>query len=310
MLVSAPVVVTGTPDTPTRTVRAPCARHHMLSYRHAFHAGNHADVLKHMVLVALLDHLNQKDKPYWIVDTHAGAGCYALDSGHALQNAEHQGGVSRLWASNQALPPLLSRYLEVVRMFNEGDELSIYPGSPSIAMALSRDEDRLRLFELHPTDLVALRGLFGSAGKRVQIRAEDGLAGLKACVPPPTRRGLVLIDPSYEVKTDYRQVVDALDDAHRRFAAGIYMLWFPLLARAELRRMRERLQALDVPSWLEVSLQVRKPARDGFGMHGSGLFIINPPWTLPAALQAALPVLSGLLGEDEGASHTLDYRIP
>lgn len=276
----------------------------MLSYRHAFHAGNHADVLKHAVLAAMLDYYNQKDKPYWVIDTHAGAGCYQLDTGFAAKNAEYETGIGKLWARDD-LPEMLRRYVELVQGTNDDGERKLYPGSPLIAWKLLRPEDKLRLFELHPADVKLLQQTFERGGRRVQIQQADGFAGLKALLPPPTRRALVLIDPPYEVKEDYRHVVTALKEALQRFATGTYAVWYPRLQRGEIRFMLDQLKKLPAKDWLHVALDVHEPSPDGFGMHGSGLFILNPPWTLHAELQAVMPWLVNALGE-EGASYTLE----
>jgi len=280
----------------------------MLSYRHAFHAGNHADVLKHLVLVRLLRHFLQKDKAFWVIDSHAGAGRYDLDHGYATRLAEYAEGIGRLWA-HQNLPPALADYVELVRRFNRGGALTAYPGSPAFAAELLRPGDQLRLFERHSTDSALLQANFGG-DKRIHIRAGDGFAGLKSVLPPAPRRGLILIDPSYETRDDYTKVVVALKDSLARFATGTYLIWYPRLARPEARQLPERLRRLPLQSWLDASLDVRTPSADGVGMHGSGLFVINPPWTLPGDLETCLPVLVAALGQDSGASFQLDRHIP
>jgi 23S rRNA (adenine2030-N6)-methyltransferase len=280
----------------------------MLSYRHAFHAGNHADVLKHFVLVQLLRYLNQKDKPYWLVDTHAGAGVYALDKGYATQNAEHADGIARLWQRTD-LPAPLADYLDVVRSFNPGDKLRRYPGSPYVAMRLLREQDRLRLFELHATDNKLLRENFGrdfpDDTRRVAIGQADGFIEIKAVLPPPPRRGLVLTDPAYEDKRDYLRTVMSMKEGLARFATGVFAVWYPQLQRGDARELPDKLKKL-APDWLNVALTVSKPTADGFGMHGSGMFVINPPWTLAKTLNECMPVLRDALGLDEGASFTLE----
>lgn len=281
----------------------------MLSYRHAFHAGNHADVLKHAVLIELLHYLNQKDKPYLFVDTHAGAGRYSLESDSARRNAEHRDGLLRLWG-REGLPEFLARYVAAVRAFNREPAARFYPGSPAIAAGLLRRDDRARLFELHPTDAGFLQKAFPPGDKRIAIAREDGFAGLKALLPPPSRRALVFIDPSYERREDYRLLVDAVGDALHRFPAGCYAIWYPRLQKTESKQLVERLARLDPPSWLHVWLDVRRPSRDGIGMHGSGMYVINPPWTLPATLAEAMPVLTEALAVDDGARFGLDQRIP
>lgn len=279
----------------------------MLSYRHAFHAGNHADVLKHMVLVELIGHLRQKDKPFWYIDTHAGAGMYALDTPTALKTAEFRDGIGRLWIQDN-LPAPVQAYVDQVRQLNRSGKLLRYPGSPQIALQLLRPADRLHLFDLHSTDSRLLQKEY-AGDRRIRALAGDGFAGMKALLPPQPRRALVLIDPSYEDRQDYRQVVDALDDALRRFATGVYMVWYPLLSKREAVRLPGALAALRDRDWLQVEVQVKAPSEDGVGMHGSGLFVFNPPWTLPAMLEATLPALVRLLGQDATAGHLLTHTI-
>ena len=281
----------------------------MLSYRHAFHAGNHADVLKHFVLVQLLEYFNQKDKPYWYIDTHAGAGCYALDEAFARKNAEYDEGVARL-LGRKDVPSEVKSYLKVVRdLNNNSGKLRLYPGSPCCAAPLLRADDRMRLFELHPADCRLLQKTFEDQGSKAIVLEQDGFTGINAFLPPPTRRALVLIDPPYEVKTDYRTVVAMLKESLRRFPSGTYMVWYPKLHSMQSRELPEKLKRLPDTKWLHVSMDVHKPADDGFGMHGSGLFIINPPWTLPATLKKVMPWLVEVLGQDEGASFKLEFEI-
>ena len=280
----------------------------MLSYRHAFHAGNHADVLKHLVLLELLDYYNRKDKPWLYIDTHAGGGCYALDSEQADKTAEAVDGIGRLWARDD-LPPAVANYIGAVRQFNPHGKLLFYPGSPALAMTRARAQDRLRLFELHPADFESLQRTFTTEQARVQVRRSDGFAALKALLPPPTRRAVVLIDPPYEVKDDYRRVVDTVRDAMRRFPTGTFVVWYPMLARPEARALPERLAGLEAGNWLDVRLAVRDAPRDGLGMFGSGLYVINPPWVLPQHLEAALPWLVKQLGADAGAGFDMEHHI-
>ncbi len=283
----------------------------MLSYRHAFHAGNHADVLKHFVLIELARYLGQKDAPFWIIDTHAGAGLYALDTGYATQLAEYVDGIGRLW-NRKDIPPALGEYLSLVRELNPDGQLRAYPGSPWIAQRLLRNEDRLRLFELHTTDSKLLqdnfRTLDAKLQRRIIIQASDGLAGLKALLPPPPRRALVLIDPSYEDKADYKNIPLVLKDALTRFATGTYAIWYPQLQRNDAQRLPAALKTLPVKSWLNVSLSVNTPNEDGFGMHGSGMFILNPPWTLHKTLSEVMPYLLKMLGKDAGATFLLEQQ--
>jgi len=279
----------------------------MLSYRHAFHAGNHADVLKHLLLVQLVRYLTQKDKPFWVIDTHAGAGVYALDTGYATKLAEFETGIGRLW-SRKDLPAPLADYVALVRQLNPDGILRLYPGSPWLALHAMREQDRLRLFELHSSDSALLQENFREAARRVAVSATDGFAGLKAVLPPPPRRGLILIDPSYELRDDYRHVVQALKDGLTRFATGVYAIWYPQLARPESQQLLERLKSAAGRNWLHVALSVRASAADGIGMHGSGMFVINPPWTLHEMLKKVMPYLVTTLGQDAGARFVLEQK--
>lgn len=279
----------------------------MLSYRHSFHAGNHADVLKHAILIQLIQYLVQKDKPFWVIDTHAGAGRYSLDSVHAAKLEEYRDGVGRLW-DTPALPSIFSTYMDMVRAENPRGGLHYYPGSPRIAHDLLREQDKLRLFELHSTDHQILASFFDLTDKRTIIYADDGFANLKALLPPPSRRALVLIDPSYELREDYSRVIHVLREVLQKFPNGMYAIWYPQLPRLESAQFAKRLKALPAESWLHVSLSVRKPTAGGFGMYGSGMFIINPPWTLHASLEESLPWLRDTLAQDENASYLLEQK--
>ncbi|HWJ95307.1 MAG TPA: 23S rRNA (adenine(2030)-N(6))-methyltransferase RlmJ, partial [Telluria sp.] len=289
----------------------------MLSYRHAFHAGNHADVLKHFVQVQLHKYMNQKDTAYTYIDTHSGAGVYALDSGAATKNAEFETGIAPLWERTD-LPPALAEYVDMVKGMNPSGKLRYYPGSPYIAEQASREQDRLRLFELHPADSKILADNFRkleehkaqqgvrARGKRVMIERGDGFHSLKALLPPPSRRALVLIDPPYEVKDDYRKVKVALDEALGRFPSGMYAVWYPVLHRIESRNFADNLKRLPAKEWLHVTLTVSTPSPDGFGLHSSGMFVLNPPYTLEATLREVMPYLVHALGKDAGARFTIE----
>lgn len=277
----------------------------MLSYRHAFHAGNHADVLKHLVLVQLTRYLGKKDKAFWYIDTHAGAGAYALDSAYAARLAEYKDGIGRLWARDD-LPPALADYVELVRKFNPDRRLRAYPGSPYFALWTMREQDRLRLFELHSKDARLLQERFLDAGKQVIVETTDGFAGLKALLPPPPRRAVVLIDPAYEDKHDYERVFHALKESLTRFPDGTYALWYPQLTRLDAHELPQRLKRLPAKTWLHVALRVKEPAKDSFGMHGSGMFILNQPWILRDTLAEVMPYLVQLLAQDAGAGFALE----
>lgn len=288
----------------------------MFSYRHAFHAGNHADVLKHTVLVAVLQHLIQKDATLTVLDTHAGAGLYRLDGDYAHASGEAADGFLRL-AQAPGLAPALQDYVDLVRSFNAAPaSTKIYPGSPFIAQRLLRGHDRLKLFELHPTDHRLLAGNVAQleAGRQVAILLEDGFEGLKKFLPPPARRALVLCDPSYEIKSDYGRVVDMVDDALRRFATGTYAVWYPIIARQEAHDLPRRLKQLATKAgkgWLHATLTVKSGkaaplAEKRPGLPASGMFLINPPYTLHGALKEALPQMQQLLAQDRHAAHSLE----
>ncbi|MCB1738299.1 MAG: 23S rRNA (adenine(2030)-N(6))-methyltransferase RlmJ [Gammaproteobacteria bacterium] len=269
----------------------------MLGYRHVFHAGNHGDVLKHLVLCESLAYLNHKPKPWLYIDTHAGAGDYNLATEQATRNREFDAGIERLRGRGD-LPPALAALLEAV---GEGPR---YPGSPALARGFARAGDRLRLHELHTTDFRQLKAYF-NRDRSVICERSDGFAAIRAHLPPPTRRGLVLIDPSYELDSDYRGVTDALREGLQRFATGVFLIWFPLLPQHHAKRLPEALQAACDRPWLQATLSVRAPSRSGLGMYGSGMFVVNPPYTLAATLRECLPVLATALAQDEGATHAL-----
>jgi 23S rRNA (adenine2030-N6)-methyltransferase len=291
----------------------------MLSYRHAFHAGNHADVLKHFVQIQLHEYMNQKDTAYTYIDTHSGAGVYALDGGYASKNAEYETGIAPLW-ERRDLPKPLADYVNLVRGLNPSGKMRYYPGSPYCADKVMREQDRLRLFELHPADSKILADNFrkveahaaaqgerpAARGKRVLIERGDGFHGLKALLPPPSRRALVLIDPPYEHKQDYRTVKDTLEDALVRFPSGIYAVWYPVLQRMESRQFADKLKRLAAKEWLNVTLTVSTPGPDGFGLHSSGMFILNPPYTLEPTLRQVMPYLVQVLGKDAGATYVIE----
>jgi 23S rRNA (adenine2030-N6)-methyltransferase len=266
----------------------------MLSYRHAFHAGSPADVLKHVVLMYCLDYLTKKSAPVLAVDTHAGAGLYLLTEGYAAQNREWEQGVGRL-LDQAVLPPLLARYAALVREVL--GTVGRYPGSPALIQRLLREQDRVVCFELHPADFVSLVETF-KADKRFRSLKEDGLGGLKALLPPTSRRGCVFIDPSYEMKGDYAAVPEKLAEALRRFPTGLYITWYPLLGQGagECVTLRETLFGLYGGNRCAAELRTDIPHNGPKRMYGSGLVIYNPPWTLRKALEEILPVLASLLG--------------
>lgn len=278
----------------------------MLAYRHAFHAGNHGDVLKHLVYLLALRHLMHKDKGVRIVDTHAGAGGYSLESRYAKRHEEFESGVGRLWARSDR-PPVVEQYVQVIAGFNPDGALRQMPGSPAIARHLLRPQDQLRLFELHPTDYKVLASYLGGQ-PGVEVHHRDGFDSLKSVLPPPTRRGAVLIDPSYEGDRDYGRVVAALRDALQRFADGTYLVWVPQVSKVQAAELPRRIEALAPKGWLHARLTVAKPDAHGFGLAGSSMLVLNPPHTLHATLAEVLPWLAGVLGRVDGAGHLLQQR--
>jgi 23S rRNA (adenine2030-N6)-methyltransferase len=284
----------------------------MLAYRHAFHAGNHADVLKHLVLLLVLRHMNLKDKGWRYIDTHAGAGGYSLQGEYAHKRAEFEHGVARLWA-HADLPAAVADYVAFVRAFNGGKALTQYPGSPALAHSLMRPQDQLRLFELHPTDHKILASYLADE-PGVDARLADGFATFKAQLPPPTRRGIVLIDPSYEIKSDYTRTLQAFRDALTRFPECVVLVWIPQLQLLEATQLPQRLKAaaetLAKKGWLQARLSVALPGERGFGLLGSSVFVGNPPHTLHAELQPVLPWLAQALAQHGGANGLLQRSGP
>ena len=293
----------------------------MFSYRHAFHAGNHADVLKHTTLLAVLRHMTQKETALNVFDTHAGAGLYRLDGDFAKTSEEAAEGFLKLVATKPEKPfaPALQDYIDMVAGFNAGHHWSVYPGSPFIIQSLLSGRDKLKLFELHPPDTKTLIANVAQleAGRQVTVLREDGFEGLKKFLPPPSRRALVLCDPSYEVKNDYARVVGMVADAMQRFATGTYAVWYPIIPRPEAHDVPKKLKTMANKagkSWLHATLTVKssKLTQDAEGevvrpgLPASGMFLINPPHTLKAALKDALPQMVELLGQDSNATSTLD----
>ena len=270
----------------------------MLSYRHAFHAGNYADVLKHLVQIEILQHLCKKNKPFDYIDTHAGAGVYGLKSKHAQQTGEYKDGFAKL---SRADYPELEDYFNCVKHFNSGDELVYYPGSPMIGEQFLRRKDGSWLFELHPADLEKLQANF--TGKRhVRIAQSDGFSGLLTLLPPASKRGLILIDPPYEVKKDYDTVVKTLIAAHKRFATGTYALWYPVVERERIDILEKKLRNSGIRN-IQLFELGRESDSIEHGMTAAGMIVINPPWTLKQKLQKLLPKLADALGIDSGGNY-------
>ncbi len=278
-----------------------------MNYRHAFHAGSFADVFKHAVLARILNYLREKEGAFRVIDTHAGAGLYDLGGAEAKRGGEYLDGIARLLAAEPAAPvaALLAPYLDVVGALNEPGRLKIYPGSPAIARAWLRPQDRLIACELElKTESLLRRNLRGDP--RIKVLEIDGWTALSAYVPPPERRGLVLIDPPFEEAADYHRLSHGLIEAHRKWATGIYALWYPIKDRGEPDALAKRLRRAGIGKLLRAELIVT-PLRDPTRLNGSGLILVNPPWTLEAELSTLLPALAGILGRDGGGAFRLDW---
>jgi len=288
----------------------------MFSYRHAFHAGSHADILKHLTLIHLVEYLQEKPGALMMVDTHAGAGIYSLQDGFSTVSKEADGGIFRLQQyvetcklTNTPVPESIQQYLQYIDAENVDGYLTTYPGSPFILARLLRPQDRLKLFELHPKEIDILRHNIGQLkqSKQIDIYAEDSFARLKGLLPPPSRRGLVLIDPSYEDKQDYRYLEVTMEEALQRFATGCYVIWYPVLSRRESAALPDRLKKIAAAhkrSWLHTELRVENVPGER-RLQSSGMFIINPPWTLEKQLAQALPTLAKALGINGGGQFLL-----
>ncbi len=277
----------------------------MLSYRHSFHAGNHADVLKHTVQSLIITALKEKEKPFLYLDTHAGAGRYQLSGEHAERTGEYLDGIAKIWQRDD-IPAELEPYMQAVRTYNHNGQLRYYPGSPLIARQLLREQDKLHLTELHPSDFPLLRNEF-QKDSRTKVLRDDGYQQLKSQLPPLSRRGFMLIDPPYELKTDYQAVVKGIQEGHKRFGTGVFALWYPVVLRKHIKRMLKELEATGIRNILQIELAVR-PDSDRYGMTASGMIVINPPWKLAAQMKSVLPWLHSVL-VPEGTGHTLVEQI-
>ena len=293
----------------------------MFSYRHAFHAGNHAVVLKHTTLLAILRHLKLKDTALTVFDTHAGAGLYRLDSDYANASGEAGRGYLHLMEQISAIhpTPALQDYLDVVASFNAEGSHKVYPGSPFLIQHLLRDRDRLKLFEIHPTDTKTLTANIAQldVGRQVAVLREDGFEGIRKFLPPPTCRALVLCDPSYEIKSDYDRVIEMVTDALTRFATGTYAVWYPIIPRPEAHQLPRKLKTLcnkEGKPWLNATLTVKSSklitneAGDILrpGLPASGIFVIHPPYTLKATLQETLQQVAQLLSTQRSHGYTIE----
>ncbi|MBA6350247.1 MULTISPECIES: 23S rRNA (adenine(2030)-N(6))-methyltransferase RlmJ [unclassified Colwellia] len=281
----------------------------MLSYRHAFHAGNFADVLKHSVLTLVLEYMVRKDKGFTYIDSHSGAGMYSLKDEYAQKTAEYKGGIAKIIAAltDENFPEALTPYVELIQRLNtENSELEIYPGSPGVAKQLMRRQDSTHLFELHPTDIQHLTE-FCTRWKKSHVKQSDGYQGVLGLVPPPSRRGVVLIDPPYELKEDYAKAIKTIVKAYKKFNSGTYILWYPVVTRERIHAMEKDFTRSEVKNLLQVEFCLQADS-DEYGMTGTGLFIVNPPWQLKKQLEEILPFMKATLGQAE-TSFTLAQLI-
>lgn len=279
----------------------------MLSYRHIYHAGNHADILKHLIVSQVCRHFIKKESPFFYLDTHAGIGQYELASDQAQKNKEFESGIARL-LNEDNLPEPIESFLEIVRDMNPEGELTLYPGSPKVVDYYVRQKDKLHLCELHPNDYPLLAALFPNK-RRANVVKDNGFAALKAMLPPPQKRGFTLMDPPYEVKKDYQYVVQALQEGHKRFPQGTYAIWYPVLSRKQADQLLLDVKNTQIRNILLVELCIRDTEKER-GMAGSGMILVNPPWTLEKDCQACLPVLKDLLAEDDQADFQIRWITP
>ena len=280
----------------------------MLSYRHAFHAGNFADVLKHSVLSLVLDYMTRKEKGFCYIDSHSGAGMYQLKDEYAQKTGEYKDGIAKIINDDEA-PEALEPYLSLIKTLNldpsDGD-LEIYPGSPGVAKAFVRRQDSSHLFELHPTDIQHLED-FCQRWRKVFVKQSDGYQGVLGLVPPPSRRGVVLIDPPYELKADYQKAVKTIIKAYSKFSTGTYIIWYPVVKRHFIEQMEKDFTNSDVKNVLQVEFCLEDDTQE-YGMTGTGLFIVNPPWQLSEQLEQILPYMKAKLGSNN-TSYTLKQLI-
>jgi len=280
-----------------------------MNYRHAFHAGNFADVLKHIVLVRAIVYLKQKPAPFRVIDTHAGIGLYDLTSEEATRTQEWQHGIARLIAAEFTpdVLDLLQPYLDAVAHENRSEPLRYYPGSPKFVDQMLRDRDRLIVNELHPEDHKSLVKMFAKS-RRVKVMGLDGWTVLKAVLPPKERRGITIIDPSFEEPGEFDRLVQSVRDHHRRFETGTLILWYPIKDRKRVTKFYQQIADQDVRKALYCEVRVDTLNRDG-PVKAAGLIVINPPYPLYSELQLLLPQLCEILKQGEGAGYALKWLI-
>lgn len=282
-----------------------------MNYRHAYHAGNFADVVKHVILSRIVEYLKRKDQAFRVIDTHAGIGLYDLRGTEAGKTSEWTGGISRVFDAvekgeiPEAAIELLQPYLDVVRAVNNGKDLRHYPGSPLLTRHLLRKQDRLSALELHPQDAKKLAKLF-DGDYQARVIELDGWLSLGAHMPPKEKRGLVLVDPPFEIEGEFDRLVDGLVKAYKRFPGGTYALWYPVKDRKETERFSKRLRETEIPKIMRIELAIRAPSLEP-RLDGTGMIVVNPPYTLESEMQTLLPCLTKLLSEEKGSNFSIQW---
>ena len=278
-----------------------------MNYSHAFHAGNFADVMKHIILTRLVEYLKKKDSAFRVIDTHAGIGRYDLSGEIAARSPEYKDGIARLMGADlpQKARPLVEPYLEVIRALNPEGGLTVYPGSPLLVRRLMRPQDRLSTLELHPQYVEKLSALF-EGDIQVRVIHLDGWLALNAHVPPKEKRGLVLVDPPFEERGEFERLVDGLMKAHRKFSTGVYALWYPLKDTRAVHDFISALRDCGIPKILRAEISIR-PASNPPRLHGTGMILVNPPFTLEGELRVLLPALAQILGDPGEGRHKLEW---
>lgn len=280
-----------------------------MNYRHAYHAGNHADVLKHIVLARVIEHMKKKDKPFRMIDAHAGIGVYDLQGIEAGKTGEWETGIGKMAEAFSAeVEALIAPYREAIAKLNPHGGPARYPGSPDLGLSLMRDHDRMIANELHPEDAMTLTRNLGW-DERVKVTELDAETCIKANLPPPERRGVILIDPPYEVKNEAERAIRMLRHGLRRFAQGVFVLWYPVKAGGMEEALAAEVEAMGVASSLRVELRVRE-VFDAGGLAGSGLMILNAPWKLDEELRVIVPALAERLGLGEWGRGTVEWVVP
>jgi 23S rRNA (adenine2030-N6)-methyltransferase len=278
----------------------------MLSYRHSYHAGNFADVLKHTVQTLIIQALKQKPKPFVYYDTHAGAGRYNLAHGNSQKIMEYQQGIAKIWQQDN-IPKHLQPYINLIWQLNPQNQLLTYPGSALIADKLIHSNNRLELSELHPTDFKLLQQEFKHK-KNINIKHTDGYKNLLSKLPPIQRRGLIFIDPPYELKTEYQELIINLKKAYAKFATGIYAIWYPIVSRQQVEKFYKQFKHSGIKNILRIEMCVRQDTT-AYGMTGTGMLIINPPWKLNQQLNETIPWLLKYLSQDKQASYSVNMLV-